>query len=184
MSRNNLNLTPKCKGARSKDTRVRAPNEPRIIVAPFHDTPLTYRRHLFAICERNREGRPRRYWLCEYVRVVKHLHRLLCRFATPGDNRWTTRYRSRVSWDVVDYVCRILKGSEMWRSMRYIRIDRNIYNNFSNSKDRVSSISRIKEERRILLNYFIKIKLSSNIKKSRPILNNRYKTKLSVKAGS
>lgn len=33
MSRNNLNLLRKREGARSRDTRVRAPNEPRIIVA-------------------------------------------------------------------------------------------------------------------------------------------------------
>lgn len=70
MSRNNLNLLPKCKGARSKDTRVRAPNEPRIIVAPFH-APLAYRRHLFVSANAiAKGGRADTDKLREYVRVV------------------------------------------------------------------------------------------------------------------
>lgn len=77
MSRNNLNLLRKCKGARSKDTRVRAPNEPRIIVArPFHDAPLAYRRDLFAICECNREGR--RYWQILDSAQYVHVFRGIC----------------------------------------------------------------------------------------------------------
>lgn len=58
MSRNNLNLLRKCKGARSKDTRVRAPNEPRIIVARPSTTHPSLIAEIFSlICERDRVGR-------------------------------------------------------------------------------------------------------------------------------
>lgn len=138
MSRNNLNLLGKCKGARSKDRRVRAPNEPRIIVALPRRTPRLSSRDLFAICESNREGRsrprPADSSLREYVRVFCEASAsALCRFATPGDNRRTTRYRSRVSWDV-DYACRVLKGSETLKK-RCVCVDLNICRTISLARE-------------------------------------------------
>jgi len=63
---------------------LHAPNEPRIIVArPSTTHPLAYRRDLFAICERNREGR---YTSLFAPRVFWGICTALCRFVTSRDN--------------------------------------------------------------------------------------------------
>lgn len=149
MSRNNLNLLRKCKGARSKDTRVRAPNEPRIIVArpsTTHPSLIAEISSLSAnaIAKGGRADTGRLFAPRVRARVYSEASAsALCRFATPEDNRRTTRYRSRVSRDV-DYACRaISKGSETRRSVAYA-LRHNVQDDFA--KDR-ASVSRWKKEK-------------------------------------
>lgn len=106
MSHNNLNLPRKCQAIRLKDTRVRAFNEPRII-GPFYDehprlSPVDLSVSINAIAKGAADIRRTlrsAIYIHIYTRIFCGICRTLCRFGSPGDNRRTMRYQSRVLWN-------------------------------------------------------------------------------------
>lgn len=107
MSGNNPNLLRECN--RSKDTRVRAPNEPRIIATPFYDAPLAYRQDLRVSTIAIAKGAtliPTDTLRAENTRVYSEASAWrYADLARRRDNRRTMRYTNRASRGMLKWRC-------------------------------------------------------------------------------
>jgi len=144
MSRNNLNLLRKCKGARSKDTRVRAPNEPRIIVARPSAT------HPSLIAERSfRYLRTRSRRAVAPIPADSSFRASTRVYSEASARRYADLLRREIIGErcVADHASRgtWITNVRSWKDREEAprtRVSCNIWNNFSDAKDRANSISR------------------------------------------